>query len=120
MNAPGKILLGTAPIVIANRYRDLLGEQSIKIDLAYNDSTCKTGCSHTMEMWANEEDLPVVIDFIKAENQKNFDGLEFDPEVVNQVFDSSKAEAQCPACSTVFSTSASECPDCGLGFSIPE
>lgn len=120
MNANGKILLGTAPVVIANRYRDLLKDQSIEIDLAYNESTCKTGCSHTMEMWADEADLPTVIEFIRSENKKNFEGLDFDPELVNQVFDSSKSEAQCPACGTVFPTSASTCPDCGLGFAIPE
>lgn len=120
MHSNGKILLGTAPVVIANRYRDLLSEKSIKIDLAYNNSTCKTGCSHTMEMWAEEGDLATVVEFIKSENKRNFEGLDFDPEVINQVFDSSREEAQCPACATVFPTSASECPDCGLGFSIPE
>jgi len=115
-----KVLLGTAPIVIANRYRDLLATQDIDIALAYNASTCKTGCSHTMEIWAESKDVDQVVAFIKSDSSRNYDGLEFDSGVVNQVFDTSKDEAQCPACGTHFKTSASECPDCGLGFSIPD
>jgi hypothetical protein len=115
-----KVLLGTAPVVIANRYKDLLAEQSIPLALAYNASTCKTGCSHTMEIWADAKDAEHVVAFIQKDSSRNFAGLEFDPSVVNQVFDTSKDDAQCPACGTVFKTSASECPDCGLGFAVSE
>ena len=115
-----KVLLGTAPVVIANRYRDLLATESIDIALAYNASTCKTGCSHTMEIWAEAKDVEHVVAFIQKDSSRNFAGLEFDPSVVTQVFDTSKDEAQCPACGTLFKTSATECPDCGLGFSVSE
>lgn len=120
MSTDEKILLGTAPVVVANRYKDLAAQRDITIELAYNASTCKTGCSHTMEVWANKQDLEAVMALMATEAQRNFSGLEFDPEVVGQVFDPEKEEAQCPACGTVFATSASECPDCGLGFAVPE
>lgn len=115
-----KVLLGTAPVVIANRYRDLLANKSIEIAVAYNESTCKTGCSHTMEIWADAKDVEQVVAFIQQDSSRNYAGLEFDPNVINQVFDTSKDDAQCPACGTLFKTSASECPDCGLGFSVSE
>ena len=115
-----KVLLGTAPVVIANRYKDLLAAQNVVIELAYNASTCKTGCSHTMEIWTNANDVAAAVEFINADASRNFAGLEFDPDVINQVFDPSLDEAQCPACATVFSTTASECPECGLGFAVPE
>lgn len=120
MNQADRILLGTAPVVVANRYKDLAAQKDVQIDLAYNASTCKTGCSHTMEVWAHKDDLEFVLALIAQETQRNYSGLEFDPAVVSQVFDASKEDAQCPACGTIFSTSSSECPDCGLGFSIPE
>jgi len=117
LEATQKVLLGTAPVVNANRYKDLLAAQDIVVELAYNASTCKTGCSHTMEIWAHPDDLAAAVELIKADSSRNYAGLEFDPQLVNQVFDSDKAEAQCPACGCVFATSSSECPDCGLGFS---
>jgi rRNA maturation endonuclease Nob1 len=47
---------------------------------------------------------------------KTYAGLDFDPEVVGQVFDPDKEQATCPACATEFSTKESECPECGLCF----
>jgi hypothetical protein len=117
MNPSEKVLLGTAPIVNANRYKDLLAAKEIAIELAYNTSTCKTGCSHTMEIWAHPDDVAAVVALIKEDNSRNFAGLEFDSQLLEQVFDPEKSEAQCPACGCVFATTASECPDCGLGFS---
>ena len=116
MNSDQKVLLGTAPIVNANRYRDLLAKQEIEITLAYNETTCKTGCGHTIEIWAHPDDVQAVVETIKIDSSKNYQGLEFDSALVNQVIDTSKEEAQCPACGSMFSSTAVECPDCGLGF----
>ncbi|MEZ5962900.1 MAG: zinc ribbon domain-containing protein [Planctomycetota bacterium] len=35
---------------------------------------------------------------------------------MDAVVDFDQAEATCPACGTVFATTANRCPDCGLRF----
>ena len=115
-----KICLGTFSVTIANRYRDLLNAQNVELAIIHNKATCSSGgCGTSMELWANQSDLPVVIPFLQQEQARNYIGLDINPELLNQVFDTSQENAICPACGTEFSTSSSECPDCGLGFQIP-
>jgi rRNA maturation endonuclease Nob1 len=67
-------------------------------------------------VWANQSDLRKIEEILNKNNSKKLAGLTFDTEQINQVFDTSKKTATCPACGTTFPTTDSECPDCGLIF----
>ena len=99
--------------------KDLQKEcQGLGADLVlnHNDQTCTRGCSVTVEVHAHEKDIPVVQKVYTAKYQKSLKGLDFDVETINSVYDPSAESATCPACGHEFSTSHSECPDCGLAF----
>ncbi len=89
-------------------------EKGVELVLNHDDQTCTRGCAVTVEIHAHEKDLPIIQQVYSAKYEKLLDGHDVDFEVINSVFDSSQAEATCPACGTKFSTSLSECPDCGL------
>lgn len=118
----GKVLLGTVEMSEAKRLKDELLEKNIKIELKFNESTCRKGkgCTTTVELWGNETDIQEIRQFFQSERMKLYDGLEFNPEIANQAFDTAKDTAVCPACGTAFPTTSKECPDCGLVFAIPE
>ncbi len=114
------ILIGVAPLNEAKRIQNILLENNIVIDFKYQDSTCKRGCTVTVELWANKNNLEEIHTFFSKERERLFDGLNFNPEVASSVFDTSSENATCPACGTSFSTKQNECPDCGLVFHMPE
>lgn len=110
------IKLGTMPVAAAERLKSQLTQQGIAIETAFNHSTCTTGCSPSLEVWAHEEDAPTIADFIREETRAKIRAEGGDPDLAEAVFDTNLAEATCPACATVFSTKSRECPECGLGF----
>lgn len=117
-----KICIGVLSSNDANRLKSLLAQKEIEIALLFNHATCTSGCrgSGSVELWANKSDVEEIVKTFQGEKSRILDGFDFNPEIVNQVFDPSQETAICPACGTKFQTTLSECPDCGLGFSVPK
>jgi hypothetical protein len=88
--------------------------QGAEIVLNHNDQTCNRGCSVTVEVHASEKDLPIVQKVYSEKYEKLLAGHDVDMNIINSVYDSSQDTAVCPACGFNFSTTNSECPDCGL------
>ncbi len=109
-------MIGLLPVRDAEQLRTRLERQGIAVALAFNHVTCTTGCSPSQEVWAHPEDVAEIEGLLKAAHVKMITDMGLDPEVLAQVFDPEKEKAVCPACATEFSTTLSECPDCGLGF----
>ena len=113
-----QLKIAIMPLAEAKRLQTQLHERGVEIRLDHNEATCTRGCTVTVEVWAKEADIPVV----KAVFDENFanmlDGHQVDWDQLGQVFDPSRETAVCPACGHEFSTSSSECPDCGLSLGM--
>jgi hypothetical protein len=117
-----RILLGVMELQEAKRVRSHLEERGVRLELVSNPETCgdgKVGCKPSVEVYAQEADVPLIAEFFKREKERDLGGREIDPQLLSQVFDTSNEDATCPACGTQFKTAAKECPDCGLVF-VPE
>jgi hypothetical protein len=104
-------------VMALNEAKDLKKEceaKGVEIVLNHNDQTCNRGCSVTVEVLASEKDLPIVQEVYSTKYQKLLKGHDVNMDIINSVYDSSQDTAVCPACGFKFSTSNSECPDCGL------
>lgn len=98
----------------AKDFQTMLKDKGIEVVLNHDDQTCTRGCAVTVELHGRDADLEKIQEAYTESYQKLLDGLEYDPEVVNSVFDTSQGEATCPACGHQFATTNAECPDCGL------
>lgn len=98
----------------AKDFQKKLKERSIDLVLNHDESSCTRGCAVTVEVHAKESDIPQIQEVYSENYMKSLDGLSFDSKIVNSVYDTSKGEATCPACGFNFSTTNTECPDCGL------
>ena len=114
----GKILIGVIEVNEAKRLKEKLSSRGINIDLIHNDETCKKSYQSKVEVWVNSESIEAVQKMIHEENMHMImsEGVEVNPDQLNQVFDSDAETAVCPACGTSFSTKLKECPECGLVF----
>jgi hypothetical protein len=101
-------LLGSIELALAN--------QGVTIEINVQPETCGKGCTPMADVFADEADIPKVRDFFAAERKRTHGDIDSAADQLNQVFDTSKEDATCPACGTQFKTSAKECPDCGLVF----
>ena len=110
------IKIGVMNLAEAKDLQTSLEKVGVELILNHNESTCTRGCSVTVELHAKESDLPKVNQMYHEKFSKLLEGHDFDPEVLNSVFDASAEKAQCPACGHIFSTTQSECPDCGLNI----
>lgn len=119
MDAAAKVLLGKASQADAERLRAKVAQQGISLALVHNAVTCKSGCGIQLEIWAHPADLDGIKELLAAEWQATAASLGYDPALAEAVYDPDAAEATCPACATVFATTLTECPDCGLHFSGP-
>lgn len=106
--------LAVLPLQEAKDLQDDLKHKGVEIILNHNDQTCTRGCTVTVEVLGYEKDIPEIAKTYQERFQKLTEGHEVNWEVANSVFDSSKESATCPACGHQFSTSNTECPDCGL------
>ena len=121
MHAPAtKILLGTTSYKEAPAHKRKLEEHAIDIALVHNEQTCGGGCGVKLEIWSNTADAEAIGRILAADRDAEITRMGHDPAVAAAVFDTSRAEATCPACGTGFSTALAECPECGLCFGIPE
>ncbi len=113
-----KILLGRADLTEANRIKSRLLESDVIIELIHNKETCNLGCSITVEIWGDKKDIAKIDTFFREEREKLLDGFDINNSHAEEIFDPEQKEATCPACGTLFETTISECPECGLVFSI--
>lgn len=102
----------------AKRMLEVMAQRGVELEIRHNDATCRTGCKAVVEVWVKTEDLPALIEYIRDKNVQvvEAEGVEFDKDIVNSVYDPESKTAVCPACGTEFSTSEKECPECGLVF----
>ncbi|MCM2321910.1 MAG: hypothetical protein NDJ90_01465 [Oligoflexia bacterium] len=116
-----EVLLGVLEYNEAKRIQARIEESDgVRLLLKGNPDTCGPGgkCRPRVEVWALTDDLPKVRDFMARERDRDYAGLDVNPELHEEVYDPSKDTARCPACGTTFQTSARECPDCGLVFAV--
>ena len=110
------VKIGIMPIAQADRLKSITRESQLDIETFHNASTCQSGCNTTVEVWAFPNDIDQISFIWKKDQEKNYSGLEFNPQAINNVYDADKETAVCPACETEFSTTQKECPECGLCF----
>lgn len=110
------IRLAVLPLNDAKQLQDQLHKDGINVVLNHNKQTCTRGCTITVEILGHEKDIPTIASIYQSSFQKLAEGHEVNWDVANAVFDPSQATALCPACGTEFSTSLTECPDCGLNL----
>ena len=108
------IRIAVLPLQDAKSLQDDLSKRNIEIVLNHNDQTCTRGCSVTVEVLGHEKDIPIIAQTYQDNFQKLTEGHEVNWEAANAVFDPTQEKAICPACAYEFSTTESECPDCGL------
>ncbi len=104
-------------IMALNDAKDLKRDceiRGVELVLNHNDASCTRGCTVTVEVHAQEKDLPVVQEVYNEKYRELLAGHDVNFEVMDSVYDPNQAEATCPACGTKFSTSLTECPECGL------
>lgn len=114
---PQPVVLGVIEIKEAKRIKAALEPLGVRLELVGNPETCDTGaCAPKVEVHARPEDLEKIQEYFQGERSRDLAGLEFDPTLLGEVYDSEKESARCPACGEVFSTQLVECPGCGLCF----
>ena len=114
------VLLGKIEYNEGKRIKAELEQRGVLIELKSEEPhACGSarGCSISLEVWAQPQDIPQIQEFIRTEHQRAMEGLDFNPALLDAVFDPEKETAQCPACGQEFKTAtAKECPECGLVF----
>lgn len=115
-----KVLVGRTELAEAKRLSSLLKLRGVAIEMASPaEADCTTkSCSTQVDLFVSPNDVEKFKELLTQERHKILSGLDVDAGRIDQVYDSEKASAQCPACGTEFSTSLTECPDCGLGFAV--
>jgi hypothetical protein len=88
----------------------------VKLNLKSNDQTCTTGCTVTVEVWAESKDAEKVQAYFHQDYLKHVKGHEPKVEHLMAVFDPSMSEVICQACGAIFKPDLKECPDCGLCY----
>lgn len=113
--------LGTIDLTEGKRLKYALAEhRKIELQLVSNPETCQSGgCGAKVEIYAKVRDVEAFREYVQSERAAILEGLEV-PEHTNSVYDDQATEAICPACGEKFATSATECPECGLGFAVHE
>lgn len=110
------VMIGNAELFEAKRMKDELTLHSIDSRIQTEaPQSAGGGQKISAEIWVNKNDIPKLQAYMQKKAEKTFAGLTVNFETINSVYDPSKAESVCPACSTKFST-ASKCPECGLVF----
>lgn len=108
------VKVGVMGLHEAKTFKQELEKLGVELVLNHNEQTCTRGCSITVEILAKESDLSQIQKMYQEKYEKLLEGLDVNVDQMNSVFDTSQSEAICPACGHNFSTSNTECPDCGL------
>ena len=110
-------LLGVMPTTEAERLYYLLTDEGIKVERFFNSATCSSGgCGSSTEVWIKPEDRSDILKIIEDDHARKLSHHESESLVSDSIYDPSNPTAVCPACSHEFSTTLTECPDCGLNF----
>lgn len=119
MNETAKVIIGKASRAEAEALRSRVANHGISLALVHNASTCSSGCSTQLEIWAHPDDIASIHEIVNADWHSAVVSNGYDPQLASAVFDSGAAVVTCPACANVFTPSFPECPDCGLQFLPP-
>lgn len=93
-----------------------LKERGIALVLKTNPQTCTRGCKVTVEVWGSLNDKEALEQYFTSDLLRSLDAEKINFEALNAVYDPSAAEVICQACGFKFSSTLSECPDCGLCY----
>lgn len=102
------------PLEEAKKLQDQLIQKGIDVRLEHNESTCTRGCRVTVEFHAQLKDIDIIRETFTMNFKDSLEGHEVDWKAIDSIYDKSQATATCPACSTEFATTHTECPECGL------
>lgn len=108
------IRMGVMALNEAKQFQKECSEKGIELVLNHDDQTCTRGCAITVEIHGQEKDLPVIQKIFSERYAKLLEGHDINIDQMNAVYDPNLENATCPACGTQFSTSSTECPECGL------
>lgn len=110
------LFLGVMDIHEAKTHQTRLRQQGIAVEFRTNGHTCTTGCKVTVEVWGRNEDEEKLLAYFQSDYLKHVKGHLPDFAALASVFDPSAESALCQACGARFSSSATECPECGLYY----
>lgn len=111
-----ELFLGVMEMMEAKDLKAKLKKENIDVDLRVNEQTCTRGCKVTVEVWGSVDHRDQLVEYFQSEHQRFTQGLEINPELLSQVFDSNAEHVKCQACGFEFSPKINECPDCGLVY----
>lgn len=102
------------PLTEIKHIENLLAPENINTLVAGDDNSCGAGCCTVFLLQVRREDAADAMTLM-ADDFRKRTGLDYhDNTHGDAVFNPEAAQAVCPACGHVFSTSDSTCPDCGL------
>jgi hypothetical protein len=108
------VRLAVLPLQDAKNLQEDLRKKGIELILNHSSQTCTRGCAVTVEVLGHQKDIEIIAQTYQENFKKLTEGHSVNWDVANAVFDPAKQSALCPACGTEFSTSLTECPECGL------
>jgi hypothetical protein len=111
-----EIFLGVMNLQEAKNHQLKLKSQGVELEFKTNGKTCTTGCTVTVEVWADDSHNEIINAHFQSDYSKHVKGLEPNIEHLASVFDPNAAEVVCQACGMKFSPQMNECPDCGLVY----
>lgn len=114
----GEFLITVMGLQEAHNHEIKLKEMGIKLRLKTNPQTCTRGCKVTVEVWGEEKDKEYLGRYFSDDLLRSLDAEKINFEALNAVYDPSLGEVVCQACGFQFSSTLSECPDCGLCYSL--
>ena len=117
MSHPDLELLGIMGLADADRLGYMMKDKGVTIEKLFNKATCSSGsCGASVEVWYYKEDKQLVLRTLEEHRELQLSHLGVESDIESSVYDPSKETAICPACGHEFSTTNTECPDCGLNF----
>ncbi|HLT23171.1 MAG TPA: hypothetical protein VKZ84_07000 [Bacteriovoracaceae bacterium] len=118
MSNEDEFLITVMGLQEAHNHEIKLKERGIKLILKTNPQTCTRGCKVTVEVWGEGKDKEFLGQYFTDDLLRSLDAEKINFEALNSVFDPTAGEVICQACGFKFSSAASECPDCGLCYSL--
>lgn len=118
MSDSNEFLITVMGLQEAQNHEIKLKDNGIYLTLKTNPQTCTRGCKVTVEVWGQEQDKEILGKYFSEDLLRSLDAKNINFEALNAVYDPASAEVLCQACGFKFSSTLSECPDCGLCYSL--
>jgi hypothetical protein len=100
---------------LGNRLNDAM----IATLIAGDENSCGKGCCpSTFYLQVRRQDAMEAMAVLQEEFRQTTALEDHDTSHVDNIFDTSASEANCPACGYAFPTTSTECPDCGLSLGV--